>query len=300
MAWEYRFIIGFLFMLVITGIAMGADSDTVTIDINITQQLSIDVSPNSVSWAGLNIGETGRPEYFTVTNVGSVNITSLRANITNDNTNPYGTGNPSNYNAGEFILMNSTSAGFYYVNKKNWNESVPGEVTPPNDWTEGANTGYFGIIRTAWDNDVGQDYYFFTNKTSSSGNCLTGTANVLIGKYPKNVTSQGSVDFTDSSQYSTVSITAGGNGANTPTGHDLAGYCLLVSADCSTVTLARWNTDLDTYSNCTNDQVFFDGNSPNELEPGSSTWFWLEPKIPNGVPDGDVSQGTLTIIASAA
>jgi hypothetical protein len=66
------------------------------------------------------------------------------------------------------------------------------------------------------------------------------------------------------------------------------------------VTMTRWNTDLDAGANCTNDQVFFDGTTPNELEPGSYTTFYLEPKIPEGVPDGDVSQGTLTVIASAA
>ena len=300
MTFRYRnLIMGSLLVVLLAGVASGADSDTVTISVNITQTISIDVSPNTVSWTALTIGETGTPEYFTVTNVGSVNITSLKANMTNDNSNPYGTGNPLNYNAGEFVLLNTTTDGFYYVNKVNWNESIPGEVTTPTDFTEGADSGYFGIIRTAWDNDVGQQYYFFTNRTSDSGDCLTGTANVLIGVEPKNVTSAGSVDFTDSGQYTSVSISSGGNGVDISSGY-FDGYCLLVADDCSTVTLTKWNTDLDTNSNCTNDEIFFDGSNPNELEPGSYTTLWLEPKIPNGVPDGDVSSGTLTVIASAS
>jgi hypothetical protein len=294
-----RLLIGSFLLLIFAGMASGADTDDVIIGINITQSISIDVSPNTVNWTGLNVGETGDPEYLTVTNVGSVNITSLRANITNDASNPYGTGDPMNYNAGEFILMNTTSAGFFYVNKVNWNESIPGDVTNPTDFTEGANTGYFGIIRTASDSDVAQDYYYFTNRTSESGDCLTSTANLLIGNEPKNVTSQGSVDFSDSGEYTSFTVPAGGDGVDLGSG-DFSGYCALVADDCSTVTLTRWNTDLDTNSNCSNDQIFYDGTTPDELEPGSYTWFWLEPKIPGGVPDDDVSQGTLTIIASAS
>ncbi len=293
--------IGALFILLLAGLAAGADYDEVIIGINITQQLSIDVSPNTVNWTGLNIGETGDPEYFTVINVGSVNITSLKANITNDDSNPQGTGNPLDYNAGEFVLFNQTDTGFYYVNKKNWNESIPGEVTVPDDFTEGNATGYFGIINTAWDNDVGQQYYFFTNRTSDSGDCHTSSANILIGIEPKNITHGGSVDFSGSpgTYYLSFTVPAGDEGVDISSG-DFNGYCALISADCGTVTLTKWNTDLDANGDCSNDQIFYDGTTPNELNPGNNTWFWLEPKIPNGVPDGDVHQGTLTIIATGA
>jgi hypothetical protein len=53
--------IGALLILLLAGLAAGADYDEVIIGINITQQLSIDVSPNTVNWSGLNIGETGDP-----------------------------------------------------------------------------------------------------------------------------------------------------------------------------------------------------------------------------------------------
>jgi hypothetical protein len=293
------FLGGVLVLLLFIGIAAAGPTDDVIIGINISQTVSIDVSPNTVNWTGLNIGETGDPEYFTVTNVGSVNITSLRANITNDDSNPYGTGNPMNYNAGEFILFNQTDTGFYYVNKKNWNESIPGEVTSPDDFTEGNATGYFGIIRTAWDNDVGQQYYFFTNRTSDSGDCHSSSANILIGIEPKNITDQGSVDFSGSpgTEFLSFTVPAGDEGVDINSG-DFTGYCALLSADCSTVTLTKWNTDLDTNSDCTSDTSFYTEGTHGKLQPGNYTWFWLEPKIPNGVPDGDVFQGTLTIIAT--
>jgi hypothetical protein len=298
MARDRTLCMGAILILLLAGLAAGADYDEVIIGINISQVVSIDVSPNTVSWIGLNVGETGDPEYFTVTNVGSVNITSLRANITNDDTNPYGTGTALNYNAGEFILFNQTDTAFYYVNKKNWNETVPGEVTGPTDWTEGADTGYFGIIRTAWDNDVGQDYYFFTNRTGDSGDCHTGSGELYIGKEPKNVTDQGSVDFSSSANFDTVTLDTSGIG-NVSSG-DFEFYCVAVTSDCSTVTLFKWNTDLETSGGCNNEINFYDESSHGKLKPGNYTWFWLEPKIPNGVPDGDVAQGTLTIIATAS
>lgn len=284
-------------VLLIAGLAIAADTDDVIIGVNISQSTSIDISPGTVNWTGLNIGETGTPVYFDVTNMGSVNITGMRANITNDASNPYGTGSPSNYNAGDFILLNTSSSAFYYVNKENWNESVPGQITSPTDWTEGADTGYFGIIRTASDGDVGQQYYFFTNRTGASGDCRTGSGELYIGKTPRNLTSSGTVDFSSGSNFDTVTLSA--NGVGNVSAGDFEWYCVVVTADCSKVTLFKWNTDLDVGSGCSNDAAFYDGTAPNELTPGSSTSFWLEPKIPNGVPDGDIYQGTLTVIASA-
>ncbi len=285
---------GALLILLLAGLAAGADYDEVIIGINITQQLSIDVTPNTTNWTGLNIGETGTPQYFIVTNVGSLNISTLRANISNDNTNPYGTGNPLNYNAGEFILLNTSSSGFHYINKKNWYESVPGDVTTPTDWTEGPDTGYFGIIRTA--STVGQNYYFFTNDTGGS-DCHSGSARLLLGNDPKTVSQQGSINFSDSNEYTQIDLDTSGIGS-VATG-SLSGHCVVVTSDCSTATLFKWNTDLETSGGCANEADFYPSTEP-EIAPGGSTSFWLEPKIPNGVPDGDVHQGTLTIIATSA
>lgn len=281
-------------LILLTAVSAIGQTDDVEIDINITQSISIDVSPNSTSWVGLTVGETGTPNDFIVTNVGSVNISSLSANITNDASNPYGTGDVNNYNAGEFILLNTSSSAFFYPNKRNWNESVPGDVTNPVDWTEGADTGYFGIIRTASDSDIGESYYFFTNRTGVSGDCNTGSGVILIGNDPKTVTLEGSIDFTSGSEYTQVSLDSSGIGdidAGT-----FNGYCVYVTADCSRATLFKWNADIDGSSGCDNDINFYTGT----LTPGQTTIFWLEPKIPSGVPDVDVSQGLLTIKATAS
>lgn len=289
---------GVLVLLLLVGIAAAAPYDDVTININVSQTVSIDVTPSQVNWTQLNVGETGTPEYFTVTNVGSVNITALKANITSDSSNPYGTGSPSNYNAGEFVLLNSSSYGFFYVAKSNWNETIPGGVTAPDDFTEGNGTGYFGMIRTSSDGDVGQDYYYFTNRTAASGDCLTGSGELYIGLLPKNVSSSGTTDFSSAANFETVTLDSSGIGNVSRAGFEFDYYCVAVSAECSEVTLFRWYSDLDTSGGCSNDVDFYDGTTPNELNPGENTWFWLEPKIPNGVPDGDVAQGTLYIIAT--
>lgn len=287
-------IIGLFAAVVLAGIAAAGPTDTVTIDINVTQEVSIDVTPNSTAWYGVSVGSTTDAHVFTITNIGSVNISTIDASITNSASNPYGTGQASNFNAGDFVLLNSTNnATFYYINKKDWNESKPAYVTPPTDWTEGNASGYFGRMRTASDSDVGQEYFWFTNRTSSSGDCH-GSAVLLIANHPRTVTDSGDTDFTNSGNYTTVSLTSGLG--EIPSGHDLEGYCVSVTDDCSEVTFFHFNMQLDTGGVCSSDQYVY--GSAN-LQPGNSTEVWLEAKIPLGVSDGDVAQGTLTFTAAA-
>jgi len=280
---------------VFAGVVSAGPTDTVTIDINVTQEVSIDVTPNSTAWYGVSVGSTTDAHVFTITNIGSVNISTIDASITNSASNPYGTGQASNFNAGDFILLNSTNnATFYYINKKDWNESKPSYVTAPTDWTEGNASGYFGRMRSvANDMDMGQEYFWFTNRTAASGDCH-GSAVLLIANHPRTVTDSGDTDFTNSENYTTVTLTSGVG--EIPSGHDLAGYCVSVSADCSEVTFFHFNMQLDAGGVCSSDQYVYGSST---LQSGASTEIWLEAKVPLGVSDGDVSQGTLTFTAAA-
>ncbi len=297
-------IIGIIALGIVIGIASAANTDTVTIDINVSYEVSVDINPNSTAWYGLGVGTTSSPKPFQIQNVGSVNISTIDASITNADTNPYGGQSAALHNAGDFILLNSTNnATFYYINKIDWNESVPNYITTPTDWTEGPNRGYFGRIRTVSDDDVGQEYFWFTNMTNGTGggNCSTD-GRLLIANHPRTVTDTGDTDFTNSGNYTAIDLTAS-DGYTTgegeiPSSHPLAGYCVQVSADCSTVKIFHFNKDLDDgdgTSVCSSDQYVYNGT----LEPGDTTEIWLEAKIPLGVAEGDVSAGTLTITASA-
>jgi len=273
-------------------------TDTVLIDINITQEVKIDVSPNSTNWTGQNTGTTTVPHPFEIQNVGSLNISTIDANITNAASQPYGTGNPSAYNAGDFILLNTTTVGFRYINKIEFNESRPDYVTPPTGWVEGNATGYFGRFRTASDSDIGQEYLFFTNMTNGSQGDCAHNGSILIGNNPRTISDTGTTDFTGSDfviVYTTNNTGSTWGIGDIPDTHDLGEYCVAIKDDCSEVKFFHFNKALDTAGNaCGEDEYVFNGN----LQPGNTTSVWLEAKIPLGVADGDVSQGTLTFIAS--
>jgi hypothetical protein len=196
--------------------------------------------------------------------------------------------------------MNSTNnATFYYINKIEYNESIPVYVTSPTDFVEGANTGYFGRMRTNDGSGNGQEYLFFTNRTATSGNCSSSGV-LLLGNNPKTLTNPGDIDFTDSGNFTTITLTAA-DGDTTGLGdipgtHALDGYCVKVNADCGNVTFFHFNMALDTESACGSDQYVYGSDN---LQPGNSTEIWLEAKIPLGVSDGDLSQGTLTFTAAA-
>ncbi len=295
-----RLVYLFAFVILAAGVVSAANTDTVVIDINVTQEVSIDVTPNSTSWYGVSVGSTTSATSFQIQNIGSVNISTIDASITNAASNPYGTGSASNFNAGDFIQMNaSTNSSFYYINKKEFNESMPAYVTPPTDWTEGKDTGYFGRFRTVADGvDTGQEYLFFTNRTAPSGNCSSNGV-LLIAKNPKTVSNSGDTDFSNSGNYTLVTLNPADNNTTGEGeiggGHPLTGYCVQVSSDCSQVTFFHFNMAIDDGTNCGSDQYVFSGT----LEPGNTTEIWLRAKIPNGVSEGDVSQGTLTFTAAA-
>jgi hypothetical protein len=291
---------GILAVIAMIGLVAAGPTDTILIDLNVTQEVSIDVSPNTTYWYGVSIGETTSPNVFDIQNVGSVNISTVDASITNAPSQPYGTGISSNFNAGDFILMNSTNnASFFYINKVEYNETIPSSVTEPDGFTEGADTGYFGKMRTNDGSGNGQEYMFFTNRTDTTGNCSNNGV-LLLGNNPKTLVSPGDLDFTDSGNYTSISLTTA-DGFTTGVGdipgtHLLDGYCVKVNADCGNVTFFHFNMVLDSGSDCAKDQYVY--GSAN-LQPGNTTEIWLEAKIPLGVSDGDLSQGTLTFTASA-
>ena len=295
------FVTGFLLTLLllgVIGIAAAANTDTIDIDINITQQVKIDVNPNSTNWTGVDTGSTTTPHAFEIQNIGSLNISTIDANITNAGSMPYGTGDATNFNAGDFILLNTSWVGFRYINKIEFNESKPSYVTPPDGWVEGNATGYFGRFRTASDSDEGQEYFFFTNMTNGSSGDCAHNGSILIGNSPKTLTQSGTTDFSGSDfviVYTTNNTGSTYGIGDIPASHALDEYCVAIKDDCSEVIFFHFNKALDTAGNaCSEDEYVFSGT----LEPGNETEIWLEAKVPLGVSDGDVSTGTLTLIAS--
>ena len=295
-------------LLVISTFAFAdTGTDTILVDITVSSVTYIDINPNSTSFTG-NPGETSNANPLQLENIGSTNISTIDVNATNAASNPWATGSVSNYNAGDFVLLNKSTDGIlYYINTKSWNETKPHYVTAPSGWTEGDSSGYFGRFRTVSlgqgpSGDTGEEYFWFTE--GGGINCTNGS--FYIATIPHTKTNTGTIDF---SSASAITLTASSDGTYGVATIDqgasaLQQYCVRVSADCSEVTIFKYNVAMDGPGACTNDKHLYDASgdesSLDYLLPGETFDIWMVAKIPFGVADGSVSTGTVTFIATGA
>jgi hypothetical protein len=249
---------GFIAALILVGLAVGQSHyDEITVDVNISEATILDVNPNSTAWYGLSIGETSSDASFSVENIGSRSITTIEANVTYNTTNPYGSSNADAFDAGNFIIMNSSNVSdgtFYYIVKREWNESRPDYVIPPASWTDGEGDGSFIKFKSAQPgSSSGLEYFMFTNQSDGheTYNCSNGT--LLISNFRHTKAETGDIDFTEAGNFTSVTLTDGSDGygygnvsieAGNPN-HDLDFYCVRVAQDCRSVDFFRWNTELD-------------------------------------------------------
>lgn len=292
---------GFLITLLLVGLAIAQESDEIEIDVSIASSTMIDVNPNTTSWASLAIGQTSSDAAFTIENIGSSAISNIDANVTNNASNPYGASDASAFDAGNFIIMNSSNIStstLYYINKRDWNGSVPEYVTAPTGWEAGVSNGTFGRFKTA-ESGGGLDVFWFLNQTNAdeySWNCSNGT--LYIANHPHTKEETGDVDFTDADKYTEFALSNYDNYgyANiSMAGNVTDFYCAKVSADCQTIDWSHWNNALDPGSNC-DTEVYVHSGGP--LNPGQSLTIYLKARIPFGVAAGSAVTGTVSFTAS--
>ena len=275
-------------------VSADTDTDTFNVSITVDSVAAIDVNPNSTDFGTIAPGAASEEKSIQIENIGSLDITKIWANATMASSNPYGTGQASAYNAGDFVLITNDSSEnqpFYYVNSIFFNESKPPYVTAPSGWSEGWNSGYFIRIRTVDFSNTGEgeEYFAFTKKGTT--NCTDGT--VYIGKNPHTKTQTGTIDFQsgDFIQISSLTTTNNGLGAYgkiSGFGNKLDDHYIYVNASCDYIILYRWNRDLG------GGDYLFQGT----LKPGATLDWKVEARVPYGVAAGSIQEGMITFIAS--
>jgi len=278
------------------------DTDNVTITVTINSVTWIDVNPATLSWTGVNPGtQTGKAtgNYFAINieNIGSRNISRIWANATYETTRPWGTGDPSRYNAGNFVsLTNQSDPHYWFVNRVEYNESEvlvyltdPNQLVPPQGYS-------YGRFRNA-----SLEYFWMT---ANDGNCNATAHTILIGNDAHTRTQSGTINFFSGS-FQTVSLTAATNvpgwaAANIAAG-PLAGYCVAMEYTCGRVWLYKWNMDAPgagIAGQCTNAMYLRRGTEAvGSLAPGAYFPANITLTVPYGVAQGTIS-GVLTILAS--
>lgn len=264
-------------------------NDTVTVNVNISTVATIVVSPNAISWAGVNPGANTGTTNIIIKNTGSVNVTDIymtTSAITDESTNPLPTADPSAYSAASLIFVkNSTEAAHSHAGRLEWNLS-----SVLTDETLGITAGTTAFAHGWYRNSSGNEYLWKV-ENGTDGLCNNSGAVFEIQQDPENDTSL-SRDIT--ANPSTCSaVTTGAWGVFTCSDGPLEGYCVAAANTCNKIYIYK-NDYSTTFPTCNNREYLLDG----DLIPGAEDSISVFASVPNGIPAGDTTAGTLTIVAT--
>lgn len=358
--------ISFLTVLLALGMMSGLalateedDSEDSDVSVDIAEETELDVKPASLDYSGLTPGELREASEndFTaveVENIGSTDIVNLWARASFPESNPFGQGDATEHDAGNFLKisvpdesgLSSNSLGdFHYINRLEYEEEdepsfIQAEVadTLETDDDPSFDVGRFRTGDREWYYTVSYD----GTANTDSGACR-GEGNgevVRIANQPTTSDQIGTFNFEDDNEgdepdnYTEYSIeeteTAAYGAAESVGLYDLEegedteaedpveSYTVLTACagdgtdyddgEGHTVRTTRnveFESDFDGQTRSTGDLTGFGSNDfivdagDDPLNPGQSFTVDLAVEAPQGVPEGSVSQGTLTMLAQA-
>jgi len=278
-------------------------TDTATFNITIAAQAAVDINPNSSTWESITPGNYTTSINFTIDNIGSVNITEIWADTTNPSSNPFGTDNPLAYDTGNFVQVSNNSVDYYFVDTLEFNTSRLPYIT-----YRASNVAQ-GRFRFAE-----QEYFWdVVNQTATNvpGGCASASTFAISGQ-AHNRSHTGDTNLNDGTP---ATVTLNNNsGATwgmgnlpaitglTNSSSNATGYCVAVNAACTQVRLFKYNKFIgsdptDDSGRCTTDGPFI--RSANGLAPGAGVNINIRAAVPFGVPDGELTIGTLTLKATS-
>lgn len=330
-----------------TGLAITEDAKkNVSVNVSIASEVAVDVEPKTLVYSGASVGtqynQTDR-QYrgVTIENTGSEYIDQIWINSSMPNSRPFGTGQASQYNAGNFlqVLPNMSSKdvtganaqSYLFVNRREYKISesaVPSYIVAPESqitMEEGSNPAVVHVGRFR----RGDEALWFVIATSSTdgGNDDCDGSNteeiIRIGDTPATPNQLGTVDFTDDgpdgepadwTEYEIETLTSSAeyghaNASVTLPYQDASpSYDLLTNCDGEThmdAVRTKYAVDvLDTQDLTTSayasEFIIQAGNTAqNMLLPGDTVPLEMAIEVPTGVAEGEVSQGTMTVFATA-
>jgi len=278
-------------------------SSTINITVQVSEKTIIVVDPDSLTWTGtdsVDPGSEGIVKAIQIENMGSTNITHLWANTSYESTSPFGIGNASKYDAGNFVAISKANdTNFFFVNRVDYNETHQDiYLTLP------TNTVSYGRLR-----DAGNEYFWALE--SGGTNCTNGTFS--IGVVPHTENQSGTTDLTECGHTLTSNIATGcrsgslttvnsGNYAGTWGYADLfigpnlgQNYTVAVNADCELTMFYHWNKDAPGADSANHPEYL----SETTLYPGGAIIMYVKVKVPYGTAAGNVGEGFLTITAES-
>ncbi len=300
----------FVFILMVSifthtdsGQAQYTGNDTITISINISEKSMVDINPSNLSYGPLEPGSVGDSTKenignysgIWIENIGSTNVTKIWFNSTYPASDPFGTGDPLSYDAGNMIVIaNGSAETYYFPNAVEYPRSDSDSLyvqTPVGfDFADG---DIFGKFRNT-------SYEYFWAIDSDNGNCSGRT--FYYGGSPHTKEQMGDVNLDDGTPAPLVLsvVSPGWSSASVlfpnPGG---ANYCLSVPDDCSKVIFHRWNADIPGAGTSVCPGIgYFVNSTVRPLTPGNVTKGNINVYVPYGVPMGQIKNGLLTVYVS--
>ncbi|WEL23052.1 hypothetical protein [Candidatus Nanohalovita haloferacivicina] len=330
-------------------------SESSNITVSVASKTAIDVKPESLDYNSLDVGtqtltgDNGGNSFGSIEleNIGSEYIDRVWTSATAPSDNPFGTGLPGEYDAGNFLQIkpaNSSSKSsvrgntstYHYVNRHEYANSwssergdIPSYIeAAPTEVDSGVDDVYVGRFR------AGSEWYFWVIPVASDDICdgSSGPSIIRVGNTAHSPDSFGTVDFTDSGpgdwrEYNIVSTT-GSYGVATKSGDGETGirlnmsdgsyreYDVLTGCDTGKSAISdagtirtRYNVqagDVDDLTAGTEtgerSQFLLNADSANPermLLPGEGLTVDTAIEVPQGVPQGGVSQGQITFYVTS-
>ena len=247
----------------------------------------------------------------------------------------YNTNDLTKYDTGNFISLSKpdctgnpdaktvcggstiTDNDYFYPNKVEYAEAV---INDSNSVTNGSMIPYLNLtktknVTTGRIRDGKNEYFWAIYAPAGEGwNCSIDSTNppiFVVGKNPHNDTNVGSIDLrSGSSDVYEKSLT-------TTTTDSLRGITMgdsdgrwksttvSVSADCKMIKVIQWNKDFAISGDNKNYWITSSATSAGQayadtgwVLPGEYYTAWTYLQLPYGVPDGTMTAGTLTVLAS--
>ena len=284
----------------------GDTNDTMTLEVNISEQAAIEVLPTSIFWEDLSPGSNGTASVrnISIKNTGSTNLTNFYIDVNTgviENESPIGTGNISYYAASGFMLFRneSTNLEYKHLGRLEWNLS---EVMD----TEVLNLGA-GVVKYGhgWYKRADGNEYLWKveNGSAPTGNevdawCNRSDTTFTIKLNPENISSYNR-DFTvatESSSSPDANNKLWSIFSFSDTRNPLHGQCVAVYYDCTRIYIYKYDMNATSdFNDCASaayisTEVLVPGDTIDKLK--------IKPSIPQGTPAGNATASTLTIIAS--
>ncbi|HEX54944.1 MAG: hypothetical protein DRO95_02045 [Candidatus Altiarchaeales archaeon] len=288
-------------------------NDTILLWVTVAEVTMVDIQPDQLGWQNVPPGsETnksqlayppGAPDAIQIENIGSTNITEIWFNTSYPSSLPFGMGDISLYDAGNFVVLrrNESGAEYFFVNRVEYNESEVIYLNVPSGYAHGrfrsANSEYFWAIDVSdgWCNDsdfrIGKNPHNQTELgTVDLTTCDAGAPGQILG-LGGNECRQGTLDPTPDNQWGWADIYIGPN-------TDYENYTVAVYANCSQyvrVMFYHWNMDAPGVADGANHPEYF---STTPLYPGGRIIANIHLRVPYGTMAGNIT-GAMTVHAKS-